>query len=211
MRSAFKRIFRRKTDKKKKGRGFREPTDDSSPDEVGNSKPVSLFQPKQQGRIETTPVSSSIGSGSASKLANSGRLTEQNISKSTSASSIIAPIREEFDKVSVTSANLSPVSSREVKSVSQSNPPETMRPPAENKVDEAPTDGPTIANNYAAIPVLEQTKLPRGGVSVETKAVGRVQVCFVTIISVDFPAKLSAHIFALSHSMESLRKRSKTV
>ena len=29
---------------------------------------------------------------------------------------------------------------------------------------------------YNAIPVLEQTKLPRGGVSVETKALGRVQV-----------------------------------
>lgn len=29
---------------------------------------------------------------------------------------------------------------------------------------------------YDAIPVLEETKLPRGGVSIETRAVGRIQV-----------------------------------
>ena len=34
----------------------------------------------------------------------------------------------------------------------------------------------TISNAYDSIPLLEQTKLPRGGISVETKAVGRVQV-----------------------------------
>lgn len=33
----------------------------------------------------------------------------------------------------------------------------------------------TISNAYDSIPLLEQTKLPRGGISVETKAVGRVQ------------------------------------
>jgi len=33
----------------------------------------------------------------------------------------------------------------------------------------------TISNAYDSIPHLEQTKLPRGGISVETKAVGRVQ------------------------------------
>lgn len=38
-----------------------------------------------------------------------------------------------------------------------------------------------IANNYESIPVLEQTKLPRGGVSVETQAVGRVQVRFMLV------------------------------
>jgi hypothetical protein len=32
---------------------------------------------------------------------------------------------------------------------------------------------------YDMIPLLEQTKLPRGGISIETKAVGRVQVCFL--------------------------------
>lgn len=34
----------------------------------------------------------------------------------------------------------------------------------------------SVVESYDQIPVLEQTKLPRGGVSVETKAVGRVQV-----------------------------------
>ena len=177
MRSAFKRIFRRKADKKKKG-GSREPTDDSTPDEIGDSKPVSLFQPKQQGRIEHTPAPSpappsSIRSAPASKPSVSGKAIEQKIAKSTSAQSIIAPIREEFDQGSVTSAQLSPVSTRDVKSTSDSPPSDAMKSPLS---EEEMPDGPTIANNYAAIPVLEQTKLPRGGVSVETKAVGRVQV-----------------------------------
>lgn len=34
----------------------------------------------------------------------------------------------------------------------------------------------TIGNAYDSIPLLEQTKLPRGGISIETKAVGMVQV-----------------------------------
>ena len=37
----------------------------------------------------------------------------------------------------------------------------------------------TIARAYDAIPLLEQDKLPRGGISIETKAVGRVQVRFI--------------------------------
>lgn len=36
-----------------------------------------------------------------------------------------------------------------------------------------------VVHSYDQIAVLEQTKLPRGGVSVETKAVGRVQVSFL--------------------------------
>jgi hypothetical protein len=39
------------------------------------------------------------------------------------------------------------------------------------------TEDPFLISSYGNIPVLEQTKLPRGGVSVETAAVGRVQVC----------------------------------
>lgn len=38
------------------------------------------------------------------------------------------------------------------------------------------TEAPHLVQAYNRIAVLEQTKLPRGGVSVETKAVGRVQV-----------------------------------
>jgi hypothetical protein len=43
-------------------------------------------------------------------------------------------------------------------------------------VEDTPDEPAHIARAYDAIPVLEQSKLPRGGVSVETKAVGRVQV-----------------------------------
>lgn len=39
------------------------------------------------------------------------------------------------------------------------------------------TDAPTVVKSYDAVPLLEQTKLPRGGVSMDTEAVGRVQVC----------------------------------
>ena len=35
-----------------------------------------------------------------------------------------------------------------------------------------------VIQSYADVPLLEQTKLPRGGVSMDTKAVGRVQVRF---------------------------------
>jgi hypothetical protein len=38
------------------------------------------------------------------------------------------------------------------------------------------SDSPEHSKAYELIPDLEQTKLPRGGVSIETKAVGRVQV-----------------------------------
>jgi len=44
-------------------------------------------------------------------------------------------------------------------------------------------DPPHAIKAYDEIPVMEQTKLPRGGVSVETKAVGRVQVRFLYSIS----------------------------
>ena len=33
-----------------------------------------------------------------------------------------------------------------------------------------------LGDAYDSIPLLEQTKLPRGGISMETKAVGRIQV-----------------------------------
>lgn len=42
-------------------------------------------------------------------------------------------------------------------------------------------DGPELA--YDSVPILEQTKLPRGGVSVETKAVGRIQVRIFAVAS----------------------------
>jgi hypothetical protein len=41
-----------------------------------------------------------------------------------------------------------------------------------------PNEFVTLGDAYDAIPLLEQTKLPRGGISMETKAVGRVQVSY---------------------------------
>lgn len=39
----------------------------------------------------------------------------------------------------------------------------------------------TVSNAYDSIPLLEQTKLPRGGISVETAAIGRVQVRLIYV------------------------------
>jgi hypothetical protein len=39
-------------------------------------------------------------------------------------------------------------------------------------------DEPVVMKSYNSIPVLEMTRLPRGGVSFETEAVGRVQVSY---------------------------------
>jgi hypothetical protein len=66
------------------------------------------------------------------------------------------------------------------------------RSPVDKKVDEVvvPRSGTedrhaTISKAYDSIPLLEQTKLPRGGISIETAAIGRVQVrlivCFVCL------------------------------
>ena len=59
----------------------------------------------------------------------------------------------------------------------------TSPSPVGKKVDEVavPKSGiddrhSTISRAYDSIPLLEQTKLPRGGISIETEAVGRVQV-----------------------------------
>jgi hypothetical protein len=43
-------------------------------------------------------------------------------------------------------------------------------------LDEDKSQTATLVKSYDAVPLLDQVKLPRGGVSVETKAVGRVQV-----------------------------------
>ncbi|MGK3735891.1 MAG: hypothetical protein ACI8RD_000741 [Bacillariaceae sp.] len=67
------------------------------------------------------------------------------------------------------------------------------RSPVDKKVNEVvvPQSGiedrhATISKAYDSIPLLEQTKLPRGGISIETAAIGRVQVrlivCFVCIV-----------------------------
>lgn len=40
-------------------------------------------------------------------------------------------------------------------------------------------DDPVVVESYDSVPLLEITKLPRGGISMETQAVGRVQVSLV--------------------------------
>lgn len=81
-------------------------------------------------------------------------------------------------------------------------------------------DSPLIVRSYDAIPVLDQTKLPRGGVSVETQAVGRVQVRAVRVLVLVIHrcyyrrpyltlSLLSLSLFLL-FSLVSLRKRSRT-
>lgn len=47
--------------------------------------------------------------------------------------------------------------------------------------DAPPVDDPKVLENYERIPDLEITKLPRGGLSVETEAVGLVQVSGITV------------------------------
>jgi hypothetical protein len=44
-------------------------------------------------------------------------------------------------------------------------------------------DPPHIVRSYDSVPLLEQTKLPRGGISMETQSVGRVQVCHTAAIT----------------------------
>jgi hypothetical protein len=60
----------------------------------------------------------------------------------------------------------------------------------------------TISNAYDSIPLLEQTKLPRGGISVETKAVGRVQVRIASYLCKRLSSSLSCFqiVAFLSHS-----------
>ena len=38
-------------------------------------------------------------------------------------------------------------------------------------------DGPAVDASYNSVPLIEIDRLPRGGISLETKAVGRIQVC----------------------------------
>lgn len=74
----------------------------------------------------------------------------------------------------------------------------TFRSPDSTGVGDE-SESPHLIHSYDQIPVLEQTKLPRGGVSVETKAVGRVQVCFVK--SHQFCNQYRIQVHFLAHNM----------
>lgn len=85
-------------------------------------------------------------------------------------------------------------------------PSVTLKPPEPDRSipEVKDTDGaPQLIQAYDAIPILEQTHLPRGGVSVETQAVGRVQVrSGIT--------SLFLVVLTFSFSSESLPKPSRT-
>lgn len=92
------------------------------------------------------------------------------------------------DKIHNVSMSSSSHSQQQRRSVTISAEENSMTPAERNVADmlqaeagSSPSgnklEAPHVVKAYDAIPVLEQTKLPRGGVSVETKAVGRVQVC----------------------------------
>lgn len=77
-------------------------------------------------------------------------------------------------------------------------PPHAMRKlsvgstQSESTVPNIFDDAPNVVMSYDAVPLLEQTKLPRGGVSMETEAVGRVQVrcaCYDAIMTVNFSSR----------------------
>lgn len=44
-------------------------------------------------------------------------------------------------------------------------------------------DDPGVVKGYESVPLLDVDPLPRGGVSLETKAVGRIQVCNIMTCS----------------------------
>jgi hypothetical protein len=46
-------------------------------------------------------------------------------------------------------------------------------------------DDPAVVKGYESVPLLETDKLPRGGISLETKAVGRVQVSLFEVFGID--------------------------
>ena len=62
-------------------------------------------------------------------------------------------------------------------------------------------DLPEIAASYNAIPMLEQTALPRGGISMDTQAVGRVQVCIRYPFGVINPCSMSNVILLVTTSL----------
>jgi hypothetical protein len=45
-------------------------------------------------------------------------------------------------------------------------------------------DDPAVILGYESVPLIEVDPLPRGGISLETKAVGRIQVCTIPVFSV---------------------------
>ena len=197
MRNTIKRIFRRKNDKK--GSGVGKTPNESTPDEA--SKPsVSRLSPLPPA---PQPKASSNGSSSnntnnnvlgsiASSLPATPKFAETSAESKdlrSTASSIVAPPICEEQQLDPPPSSLPVASTPEATQAPLAN-----HPPAENhtmtvntvaSTDNAEAEDPVaaaaaaaMASTYDAIPVLEQTKLPRGGVSVETKAVGRVQVSF---------------------------------
>lgn len=181
MRGSFKKLFRRrKKDKKEPGS-----SDFQSEEANTDSKPVSSFhfQPPDQQR--------SVRNSSSSSQPTTQRSAEISIGSNeqrSRASSDIAPTPETLDHQAT---KRSPISSP--RHTDTSKPAQTMTstisPAAAHVKDDTMVESAgdpdttlsdvaaaAMAFTYDSVPVLEQTRLPRGGVSVDTKAVGRVQV-----------------------------------
>jgi hypothetical protein len=179
MRTSFKRIFRRKGKNKQKNSAA-ETADDTAGDEVADSsRPSSLFQPHQQQTIQPGNSTSTVQT-SQSSIARRNSDQVDSTRNSVATASEIAPIEEEIE--AQVKNKLSPgtrVATAKMSSNTESEKDtEAMSPPQE-------ASPPDLANSYESIPFLEQTQLPRGGVSVDTKAVGRVQVRLLVDESVD--------------------------
>jgi len=74
-------------------------------------------------------------------------------------------------------------------------------------------EDPSITKTYSRIPELESTKLPRGGISIDTQAVGRVQVCVYTIRSLTHFVVPFSYFLSVSplcfHSLDCRQRQSR--
>lgn len=70
-----------------------------------------------------------------------------------------------------------------------------------------------ISDAYDSIPLIEQTKLPRGGISMETKAIGRIQVRGLLMPDAPktFQGSSNALLLPLNYSLVFPLKQSRTV
>jgi hypothetical protein len=74
-----------------------------------------------------------------------------------------------------------------------------------------PADMIKLGDAYDSIPLIEQIKLPRGGISMETKAVGRIQVSIALLCALFIYEYRRALTYYISFSLVFLRRQLKTV
>jgi hypothetical protein len=117
--------------------------------------------------VHTSSQSSIAQSQSSIARRNSDQLDSTRNSVETASE--IAPIEEEVEAQAKNRSALRVATAKMSSKHTESEKDVHAMPPPEESF-------PALANSYESIPFLEQTQLPRGGVSVDTKAVGRVQV-----------------------------------